>query len=100
MLQNAVTAQSEHAPISTRLAAGPAVLMQAAGAPQIAYSVEVLQYATYKPSLQNGIQNTSVQFLPFFLFFFSQGAVNFCGTAQQLGCFHQQAFGQEVLFTA
>lgn len=74
--------------------------MQADGAPQIAYSVEVLEYATCKPSLQNGIQNTSVPFLPFFIFFFSPGAVNFCSTAQQLGCFHQQAFGQEVLFTA
>lgn len=50
-----------------------------------------------KPSLQNGIQNTSVSFS---YSFFSQGTAKFCSTAQQLVCFHQQAFGQEVLFIA
>lgn len=60
--------------MSGSLAADSAVLMQAAGAPPVARSVEVLEYVTCKSSLQNGIQNTNVQFLPFFILFFSQNS--------------------------
>lgn len=89
---------SEHAPGSGSLVSDTAVLMQEAESPQIK-CFEVLEWATRKPSLQTGIQNTNVQFSLFSISFFSQGTAKFCSAAQQLACCHQPAFGQEVLFT-